>query len=373
MNRKITAIVIMLCLVLLMMTPAVKAAGTTFFTAINDTLLPLDNSKMPVVIGNLLYIPCNFFTDDELGVYCIPGGTQAVLYNTKKQLFYDTISGNVVDQDGNEDYIAAVKKNGLIYVSVDQVCAFFGLTYDVIQSEPAPVVRFKKGSVYYYTKEAFISANKTKMQRLYDNYVGQSGSPSVTPEASPSPPAYPDISVYLSFYDVSGGGLARILETFEKIAYKACFFVTADEIEDNADLLRRAACKGHTIGIFLTDLTAESAYKEYKEASALLFEAAMVKTVIVTALGEAAAAAEDMAKGKSLVFWRPTKYYDAEAKLTVAGVTGKLSTVKGTRESLYFACSERVSGILRPLLSYLSQYEYGVRRVTETSIPVRTA
>jgi hypothetical protein len=246
----------------------------------------------------------------------------------------------------------------------------------VIDAEPADIVRIRTTSNINDLTFPNIGYIKQQLQAEYDKYTGviTSADPSASPTPStPEPPTYEDITVYLSFYNLSDGELGSILDSLALSSYMACFFVTADEIEDNADLLRRAACKGHTIGIFLTDLTAEGAYKEYKDASALLFEAAKVKTVIVTALGEAAAAAEDMAKEKSLVFWRPTKYYDAEAKLTVNGLTGRLSTVGGMRESLYFACSEGVSGILRPFLSYLSQYEYGVRRITETSTPVMTA
>jgi hypothetical protein len=94
-----------------------------------------------------------------------------------------------------------------------------------------------------------------------------------------------------------------VLDALEATSYKACFFVTADEIEDNADLLRRAACKGHNDRYFSDGLNGGGrVIRNTGRPSALLFEAAKVKTVIVAALGEAATAAEDMAKEKSLVF-----------------------------------------------------------------------
>lgn len=372
MKHKSAVSIIIICLVISFTTLATEAAGNVCFTAINETLMPLNDATMPIIIGSQLYIPCNFFTSDTLGVYYIPGDSQVMLYGASKKITFYIEKNIVLGYDDNyEHYIPAEKRSGRIYVPIDEICAFFGLKYDVMQNQdtPAPVVRFYNGTAYP-SKDKFIALNKNKMQAMYDNYISPEPSATI---ASPEPPTFEDVSVYLSFYDLSGSDMGRVLETFEKTSYKACFFVTADEIEANAGLLRRAVCKGHTIGIRLTDLSAEGAFQEFLNASALLFEAAQVKTVIVTSIGDAAIAAEDMAKAKSLVFWRPTNYYDSEAKLSVTGLTGKLSTVKGTRESLYFACSEGVSGILSPFLFYLSQYEYSIRQITETSIPVMTA
>jgi hypothetical protein len=370
MKRKASVFFLVFCLAILLAAPAVKAVGNVCFTAINDKLMPLDNNTMPIINGSLLYVPCNFFTSDELGVYYIPGDSQVMLYSAAKKIIFYIDKDTVVGYDDNQQYIPAVKKNGLIYVPVDDVCAFFGLTSDVIQSPPAPVVRFYRGAVGY-SKDKFLALNSAKMHRYYDEYVGIAvpSAPPVSPEA----PTYADVSVYLSFYDLSSEKLKSILDTLASTSYKACFFVAADEIEANADRLRRAAGEGHTIGIWLKETTKEFAFKEYQDASALLFEAAQVKTVIVASLGDSAKAAEEMAKQKSLVFWRPTKSYDADAKFSVASLTGKLSTLGGTRDSLYFACSDETSVVLRSLLLYLSQNEYSVRRITETSVPVMTA
>jgi hypothetical protein len=354
--------------------PGVRAAGNVCFTAINDTLVPLNDTTMPVILGSQLYIPCDFFTSDALGVYYIPGDSQVMLYSTsKKIIFYIEKSAVIGYDDNNQYYIPAEKRNGRIYVPIDEICVFFGLKYDVIQSQslPAPVVRFYNGTAYS-SRDKFIALNKYFIQTLYDAYV--TAEPSATPE-SPAPPTYPDVSVYLSFYDLTGGNLKSILEKLASTSYKACFFVTSGEIEAHADLLRRAAGKGHTLGVLLTEGTKDGAYQEYEDASARLFEAAMVKTVIVSALGDGAKAAEEMAQERSLVFWRPTRSYDREAGLSVAGLTDQLSTLGGMRESLYFPCSDETAHVLRQLLNYLALYDYSVRRVTETStsIPVMAA
>lgn len=371
MKMKIMVFVIVLCLALPIATPAFAATSGIAFTAINDTLKPLSNETMPAIIGSLLYIPCSFFSTDELGVYCILGGSQVMLYNSSKRLIFDTKQDTVIDQDNNEHSTLAVVMNGLIYVPVDDVCAFFGLTYDVIQSALAPVVRFINGPIII-TKDKFTTLYKNKMQMYYDTYIGDSTTQSVSPSSS-APTTFENVTVYLSFYELSGGKLESVLNTLAPTYFKACFFVTADEIAENAGLLRHAAGNGHTIGILLTDGTADGVYTEYQAASALLFEATKVKTVIVTAVGDNAKTAEDAALAESLVFWRPTKNYDGKARFSAATLTDKLSTIAGMRESLYFACSDDTADVLRSFLSYLQHFEYNMRRVTETSIPVRSA
>jgi hypothetical protein len=58
--------------------PVSVAVTNVYFSAINEELMPLTETAMPIVIGNKFYIPCDFFTTDELGVYYV-SGTQIML------------------------------------------------------------------------------------------------------------------------------------------------------------------------------------------------------------------------------------------------------------------------------------------------------
>lgn len=369
MKRKVTAALVLLCIIASFLLPAVKAAGTVYFSVINNDPLPLNDATMPAFIDGQFYLPYTFFSSDELGIYSGAGSNIAVIYSSaSKRLTFDVAQATVYDQDGNQHYLYSAKThNGIIYIPVELICQFFGFTYAVIQADPAPIVRVRTPSnnINDLTYPGLDSTQK-KLQALYAAYTGKPN-PSASPTSSAGiGPTYQNVTVYLSFFDLGGGKLSDILDALS-LRYKGCFFVTKDEIAGNADLLRRAAGDGHMIGIWLKDGT----YDEYQEASALLFEAAKLKTVIVTAGGASAGAAEAMAGDEGLVFWRSTRSYDAAAKFTVSSLTGSLSTVSG-RESIAFACSAKTSVVLRSFLSYLTQYEYNVRRITETSVPIQT-
>jgi hypothetical protein len=56
--------------------------------------------------------------------------------------------------------------------------------------------------------------------------------------------------------------------------------VTPQEIRSSPDILRRLLGGGHSVGV----LCGENPEDDYREASALLFEAAMKKTLLTAAL-----------------------------------------------------------------------------------------
>lgn len=352
----------MLCLLILIAAPA-SAARNICFTAINNTVQPLDNNTMPAIIGGVLYIPCAFFSSDALGVYYVSGDSQVMLYYGSKRLTFDTEQATVIDQNNNQYNIPAIKRSGLIYVPVDEVCSFFGLSYVVIQSNPALVVRFLVGQ-NYFDNAKFISINKSIMQTYYDAYIGDSTQPSASPTA-PTSQTFEDVTVFLSFYNLTPKNFEALLNTLDYYPFKCCFFVAADEIASNADLLRRAAGSGHTIGIWLKDGT----YDEYQKASSLLFEAAKIRTVLISAGGDAAKAAEAAAESKGLVFWKPSKSYAGSEKLTVANLTGQLSALDSGRISVNISCTNKMASLTGALFGYLSEKKYVVRRLTEMTAP----
>jgi hypothetical protein len=159
-----------------------------------------------------------------------------------------------------------------------------------------------------------------------------------------------------------------VLSDLDTYQFKSCFFVSADEIRENADLLRRAAGRGHMIGIWLDTGTLD----EYRNASSLLFEAAKVKTILVSADGSAVKTAEDMATKAGLIFWKPTKTYDAASKISYAGITGKLTVLSGNRESIGISCTDKAVSVIDSFLYYLADKKYNVKRINEKTPPPKT-
>jgi hypothetical protein len=352
------------------------AAGDIFFTAINNTVLPMSSKTMPRYFGDTLYIPYTFFSSDELGVYFAPGSDQIMLYSYTsgyKSLTFDTVKSTVFDQDNTQRYFEAIKSGGLVYVPVYDICRFFGLTLNVYTADPAPVVRISHAadSSDILNRPTFFSMNSARIRTYYDDYIGVQVSPGASPTASASPseePTFESVSIYLSFYDLKPDQFSAVLAAFDTHHFKSCFFVSADEIRDDADLLRRAVGKGHTLGIWLKDGT----FDEYETASSLLFEAAKTKTILVSASGSAAKTAKETAALKGLVFWRPTRTYDETAKLSYSGFTGKLTVLNGSRESVNIACADKAAPLVGSILFYLADKHYSVRRITEKTPPTIT-
>ncbi len=372
MKKKIVTVVLVLCMALTLLAPAATAAGTVYFCGVNDKLLPLNDQMIPLDVGSEVYLPYKMFTASEtkLGVFCAVSGDQSslLLYNTDKRLIFDIWGGTITDQNDSAYYYNVRVANGTVYLPASLICSFFGLTMTFILGDPAPVIRIKNASAVYNDK-TFHGMYESDMQSAYNNYVGHpnDGQPA-TVSPSPSPghaPTHENDTIYLSFTDLTAGQLDLLLDILDTSEYKCGFFIAADEIADNADLLRRAAGAGNMLGVWLNDGT----YKEYQAASALLFEATKIQTLFVSAGGDTRTQAEEMAQEKGLIFCNTDSVYDETSALTLPGITEGLGSQGPGGQSLSFVCSETIITMLPALLTYLMNNKYDVRRITETSRP----
>jgi hypothetical protein len=303
-----------------------------------------------------------------------------------------------VTKDQNENTInwpAAHRVDTRFYVPLKEVCEFFGLTYDIIEvsrdiipDEQMVVVRIKS-SAAVYSDRAFIYLNRDALRTAYNDYYHPSPpSPTDTGSrptgATPGvpPPTYRDVTMYLSFYAVSGGSAVKVVDTLADTAggFHACFFVSGDDIKADPGLIRHLAGSGHTLGLWLE----EGTYDEYLRVSALLFEAAKVKTILVSAgvaetggddgegtpdVPDVATIAREMADVHGLLFWDATLRFETAESLT-GGITEAFPTIAGERGNLLLECSAVPVGLLPGILAHLSEFEYATGRISETTKPV---
>lgn len=365
-KKRLIALALLVCLSLGLVTTRTTAASEVCFTAINNTLQPLDSTTMPIILGSLLYIPCSFFSYNDLGINYFSNNDKALLYYGQKQLLFDADEGTVVDQDNQSLKIGARLEDGRLYVPLDEVSNFFGLSYQVITVEPAPIVRFINSS-NYYSVSAFVEFNKEKLQSYYNAYVGTPSNTTAVPSPSVSP-TFEYKTVYLTFYDLSENTLETVLNNMNTYQYQSCIFVTGDEIQSNADQLRRAAGAGHMLGVWLKDGTLE----EYQQASALLFSATKIKTLLVCSSTDVMKKAADMATNNSLVYWAPMTTISATGGLDLGTLSEQLATYDSSRISISLSCQQNVSAELLPFLGFLAEKKYTVRRVTEVTAPTYT-
>ena len=380
MKKKLAAIIVVLCLAFAL-TPVSRAAVVPYFMVVNETLMPFNDDNMPLYYRGNYYVPISVFR--EVGVWSSVSveKEEARLWSGKKYVDFYTAQGITLDQDGElRQWPSAQISGGRFYVPLHQVCSFFGLTQEIIEvgydiiphSEPLFMIRIISNSGI--NGNSFVGLNKRSLQNAYNTYFNVSpqdtagpdnGSQPTTPSTPPAP-KYNDISIYLSFYDLSAGGVGRIIDSLNTPGYRSCFFVSVEDVIENPGLIRRISGGGHAVGIWLT----EGTYSEYLHTSELLFEAAKVKTVIISA-DEAAEEAARTADSNGLLFWGASQHFGRGYAAAADAVTDMIPTNRNTRHNFRFSCSGDIALILPDLLSFLRVNEYTVARITETSAPIQ--
>jgi len=375
-KKRIIAVFVAVSLMAVFTPTVSRAAVTPYFIAVNDALLPFGDDTMPFVSGGEFFVPVRVF--EGVGVWSISSADQEIvrLYRgVSRFVEFDTLQGLVEDQDGNTlNWPSARRVGQRVYVPLRQVSEYFGFTFrtidvprSVIPDEQVRIIRIVSNAIF--NDPTFVGVNERAMRSAYNNYFAPQPPiiPPIDPPVVPQP-NFSDVTILLSFYDISAGSADGILDMLDIQATSgdhSCFFVSAGDIAENPGLIRRIAGSGHALGIWLENGT----LKEYREASALLFEAAKIRTVIVSA-GEAAEIALETAEMSGLIFWGDSHSFIDYDNLSVAAITGALPIESGARSNLMFSCSENAASILPGVYSFLSDNEYTIVRITETVEPI---
>ena len=379
MKKRIIAVIVSLCLVSLLFPVISRAAVMPYFIAVNDTLLPFDEDTMPFILGNDIYVNVTVF--ESLNMYSIISRDmeRVLLYRgVETYLDFYPVRRVTVDMDGNAlPWPSARRDQDRIYVPLRQVCEYFGLSFTyvevprgIIDSEQVMLVRIITSS--YINDPTFMSINERAMRNAYNSYFApppppSPGEPLPPPDILP-PPTYNDVTIYISFYNISDESTYAIMDFFDVQAasgYYSAFFVSAADIGQEPGLIRRIAGTGHTIGIWLT----EGTFDEYLEASAWLFEAAKVKTLLISASNASQIAAQTAA-AHGLIYWEgPFEAVQSE-ELTLDDIIPMFPTDSGLAANILFPCSRDVAIVLPGVYSFLRSNEYTLERITETTQPV---
>jgi len=384
MKKRIAMVLVVLCLAALLDPLVSYAEVRPGFIAINDTLLPFTDENMPFFSGGEVLIPCKVL--EPLGMWSIGSDEEErmlLFRGAGRYLDFYTKPGETrtLDQDGNTlNWPAARRVGRRFYVPLRQVCAYFDLTFnileisrDIIPQQQMILIRIVTNA--NFNDPTFIGLNRNALRNAYNDYFTTTAPPpDTTPppgetpppeEEEPPPPVYTDVSILLSFFDISAGSIEPILDLLDNevaFGYRSCFFVSADDIMGDQGLIRRIYGSGHSIGIRLT----EGTYEEYTETSAMLFEASKIRTILVSIDGEVS----DRTAGAGmdgLIYWGSSLepgFYD---DLPASDINAMIPTTSGERYSLMFPCSEDAALVLPGVISFLRQYEYTIEKITETA------
>ena len=208
--------------------------------------------------------------------------------------------------------------------------------------------------------ERFLSAASILMDSHYNAYMGVTPAPE-----NENPPAVPDVEpdhsdtdVLLSFCGMPSADLLDLLDRYDA---RACFFLTADEILASPDLTRRIAGSGCRIGV---RCTAEPA-AEYAEAAAYLFDAARAVPYMIAAdTPELEDACRALAAQQALALLSAD--IDATGGVSSpAVITSQIEFSEG-QISVRMRCGAETETVMRDVLLYLKQNQFGIRAPRET-------
>lgn len=310
--------------------PQAHAAGDVIWLAVNDQIVPLSASTMPILYNNSYYVPYVVFDRNymrtnagiqtDLGILVAATSNKVTLYTMRRQLVYDLDAGTCVGS--GENYPRAIVRGGITYVPLNSVRQFFaedGLsTYQCTIPEYGTFIRLTTPSAYFGNSE-FVDAATPSLSDFLRKYHGsQSPSPSSSPaqttapsaSASPSPSPSPSpgdkpdksgVRAYLSIMCSQGANLSIMLDTLARERVSALFFFRPEDLAENEVMVRRIIGSGHAIGLTVAGGPAEDAKARLREGNRLLSLIAHTNTRTVTLEnGDAATTATLLAEGWSV-------------------------------------------------------------------------
>lgn len=241
-------------------------AGAVTLTAVNDTLLPLEDSTMPARMGGEYYVPYSVFS--SLGVSSASEGSVLNMSANGETLSFSLNEGYVYDQNLNSYDTPAYSLNGTVYVPVRLCCGKFGLGYSTISVAGETVLRVTDGSAQ--SDSSFAASKSGEIESAINTYRGISDpgqlepsnpEPS-NPEAPETPvePPIPEVEeepaqkparVYLTFYGAPNANTPAVLDALESAGRQATFFLPVDTSTWVDDTVRRIVAEGHTPALLL--------------------------------------------------------------------------------------------------------------------------
>ena len=334
------------------------AANQLNFIALNDTLPP-DLINVMVFYGGGIYVPYWLFTNYGFGIsysYFTSSST-AYFFNASNQIFFELSSGRTYNSNDVEYNAPAILWGGTVYLPLNFMCsAFGGFSYRTIgQNEYGSILRIVTGSETLGDDD-FFQAAQGAMRRYYQAYNAADNPTTEHMPASPEPEETPQPrdgdAVRLG---LEGMPTAEVLDLLAQRELLTCFFLNAEEIRSDPDMVRRIACTGHGLGISCPSGSTE----EMEETAALLWETARVRTILYT-LPEDAAAPD----GAVVFPVGGTELTSDELRERVYFVTTELEMRTGD-QTLLFPCGDGDNAALRMLFYYLDEQGFTVVQLRE--------
>jgi len=408
----------MACCAAFLLTVFPSRARALTLTAVNDTLLSLEDSTMPVRLGGELYVPYEVFT--QLGVEAEREDDLLHLSAGEETLSFSPAHGYVYDQNQNSYASPAYDRNNTVYVPVKLCCGKFGLGYSTISVSGETILRITDFSAQ--SDSAFTASHAETIENAIEAYhttgsyvvpstpdpdtttVDEPDPAPVTPAPEPEPepvvpvtPAQPEpapepmvpqvpetpvhkpIRVYLSFFGAPGAHTAEILEALQETGQPATFFLSAiDPFAWQDDMVRRIVAEGHSPALLLEAsayTTPEELIQQADAANRRLALLTGLNTRILsctTGFGELSAEQRDALIHAGYRLWDTTMDANDDvqpAELAYAGIVQQF-TVTDTSVVLRLHHSASAAPLLHSLTAYMDRQNIPAGRITLYATPL---
>lgn len=285
---------------------------TTYFTAVNDTVMELRDETMPFSSGGEIYVPYTLFdpntTGIQLGVYASFGSNTAVFYGrTSGALIFDLSQDTATSSTGDKFSKRAIRHNSTVFVPVDLVVDYFNLNWSILVYPDCGMIVRVKNSSAQISDASFITVGNHILESRYNAYLKGAGllstpepSPSPTPTSSPSsplPPYRPPVTsepptespsqedpspsesepqqpeggdVYVAVKCTSGGDTAALAAALDDRGSRGVFFFPVEELALRDGEIRALAAGGHKVGLLLDTGTPDTQEAQARHGSELL-------------------------------------------------------------------------------------------------------
>lgn len=384
MKRRILALVCALVILVGSVPARAITEADIYFTSVNDHLLPLTADTMPTWVGNKIYVPASVFdsnsTNTKLGISCKQDstGNTVTLYTPNQALVFDLAKGIACDQNTQEQFsYRAMNRNGKIYVPVDGVCDFFGLSDTYAYTRYGYLVRIRNENSYL-DDDRFIDAAGTELKNRSKAFLQSQNTVVPDPPDVPAPPPVVDDPVisqppeqdqskaqlYLAFRCTTGDGLESILNTLDRHGVRALFLFSSELLVLRDDLVRRVVGSGHSIGLLSEE---ENAVRDLTAGNRLL--AHIAHTAATTALVPAAQRAGLEAEG--WICWSETfSALPRSGERAAAYAQRIINSIGSRRRTVYLTMddSSTMANVINTTLSQFEQEKYTILAPLETRL-----
>ncbi len=243
--------------------PAVADETPAYFVGVNDVLLTLQASSLPIWEDRYICLPYTVFDSATIGSrlglsssYQRSAGL-VTIYNSQKSIVFDIAKGTCTDMSNNQVYHSrAVVRDGMPFIHMTIVCDVFGLSYSYHNISYGYLVRITSANASM-TASQFIQHHSSSMERMLVAFrQGTAGTVATIP----------DTPLCLGFTLTEENlDFTEALETWK---VKGLFFFTEEQLATRGDYLRKLYGTGHSIGIRLT--SEEDMEEELSRCLALL-------------------------------------------------------------------------------------------------------